>query len=175
MKRVSLRRTSNAFLSPILIARVSLVFLMFSTQTFAQGFEPTLQISPSTPGAGDSILVTLRRPLGGCRPGPRVFSLEKNGQILTIVHVVDLNLPVPAGPCIETYDLGTLAGGTYQLVWKEVGLRPPHPESIIATLDFAVFGAALVEVPTLTRSGLAALVLTLGTFFVIVICGRRRA
>ncbi len=157
------RRTRTRLLSPTLIARVSLPVLMYSVQAVSQDFAPTLAISPASPKITDSIAVTLNRPLGGCRAGPRLFSLERNRQTLTIVHVIDLNLPVPLGSCAEFYDFGKLAGGTYQLVWKELGLPPLQLESTIATFAFAVSGASATEVPTLSCGGLAALTVVLGT------------
>ena len=165
----SVRRTyyfSNRFISlktTIWIADILLLLLamavlvpILSNPASAQGFVPSISLVPTKPQPGDSIVVQLSRPLGGCTPAGTI-SVQQLGQTLRILHTVPPPVIVAQGTCGETFIIAQgLVRGTYYLEWGEIlGGGAPI---VVASLAFAVAADSPPRaIPTISLVAIAIL------------------
>ena len=117
---------------------------------------PVLSVSPSHPNPGEQILAVLFYPTGGCVI-QGVFDFSQNGRRLTITYTLP-SLPVTvAGTCDETFSIGALPAGRYELDWVVVRTGSTFTYST----SFVVGDGGPPEpIPGLGKSGLLILLIS---------------
>lgn len=116
-----------------------------------------LVIDPPHPNPADQIVASLIRPLGGCVATGSV-ALNRSGRFLTIVHGFSVPAGALQGRCTETFQIGDLPIGRFQLEWDEVIENPPAVTTVLGTLSFSVGdGGPPDQVPILDNFAALAL------------------
>ena len=131
--------------------------------TFALAQTNTLSFSPAIPQAGDAITVTVTRVPGNCLVGG-TYSSTLSGTVLTITHAFSAAPPPPppVGFCTESYNIGSLTQGTYQVIWEERFDFLASQRTLIASNRLTISSAA--SVPLSGGAFLVALIAAIATF-----------
>ena len=112
----------------------------------AAGQTNVLSFSPAIPQQGEAVTATVSRVPGNCLVGG-TYSSALSGSVLTTTHAFATlpPPPPPSGACIESYNIGSLSQGTYQVVWEERFDFLTSQRSVIATSRLTV--SSVVSVP----------------------------